>query len=113
MKLKHAKDEIKEKELLKKRDEIISKLHGRNVIEAEPVWDEYYKLQVEFAKLTLGWKERFCPRCGEVISFPSLSRTDNKTKICGRCGRDEAMNEFYKGKSLGGHYYRGEWIEWE
>ncbi len=113
MKLKRTKVEIKKEELLKKRDEIMSKLDGLNEIESKLIWDEYYKLEAEFAKLTSGWKEKFCPRCGEVIGFPSISRTDNKTEICARCGKDDANNEFYKGQSLGGRYYRGKWIEWE
>lgn len=37
---------------------------------------------------------KFCPRCGEVYLHHSLSRLDNKTKICGNCGNWEAMIDF-------------------
>lgn len=37
---------------------------------------------------------KFCPRCGEVYLRSSLSRLDNKTKICGACGNWEAMIDF-------------------
>ena len=37
-----------------------------------------------------------CPRCGEeTTSFPALSRRDNKTKICSKCGTEEAMIDLF------------------
>ncbi len=37
-------------------------------------------------------KEQTCPRCSEVYTdYPALSRLDNKTDICSRCGREEAL----------------------
>lgn len=102
----------KKQELLERRNMLLKKLDGLDDTKAKPIWDEYYKLEVEFARLDPQWKKKFCPRCGEVIGFSALSRTDNKTEICARCGKDDANNEFYKGQSLGGRYYRGKWIEW-
>ena len=103
----------KKEELLLKRNEILKKLDSLNDAEAKPIWDEYYKLEVELAKLNPQWTEKICPRCYEVIGSTALSRTDNKTEICARCSNDEATREFYKGQSLHGRYYRGNWTEWE
>lgn len=37
-----------------------------------------------------------CPRCGEeTTSFPALSRRDNKTEICSKCGTEEAMIDLF------------------
>ena len=38
--------------------------------------------------------EPFDPTRGDPLP-PALSRMDNKTYICSRCGTDEAMREFY------------------
>ena len=36
-----------------------------------------------------------CPKCGELYEgYPAISRRDNKTKICSRCGAAEAMFDF-------------------
>lgn len=41
-----------------------------------------------------------CPRChGWTTSHPALSRKDNKTAICPRCGMDEAMEALKKGEA--------------
>lgn len=38
---------------------------------------------------------QICPRCNEEFSeYPALSRKDNKTEICPRCGVEEAMEDF-------------------
>ena len=38
-----------------------------------------------------------CPECGEYYaSPPALSRKDNKTYICPRCGTMEALNALYQ-----------------
>jgi len=41
-----------------------------------------------------------CPRCGsDFDSFPALSRADNKTYICSKCGTGEALYDWaYKGQ---------------
>ena len=37
-----------------------------------------------------------CPQCGkEITSFPALSRRDNKTEICSKCGMEEAMIDLF------------------
>lgn len=42
-----------------------------------------------------------CKRCGKVVvKCQSLSRRDNKTKICGVCGTDEALIDFAIAESL-------------
>ena len=41
-----------------------------------------------------------CPRCGEKklvvvpLALNCLSRRDNKTYICTRCGTEEALNDY-------------------
>lgn len=40
---------------------------------------------------------KICPKCGKVISdYPALSRKDNRTEICSKCGTLEALEEFRK-----------------
>ena len=40
-------------------------------------------------------KRHKCPKCGkEYIGYPALSREDNKTKICPKCGVKEAISSF-------------------
>jgi hypothetical protein len=35
-----------------------------------------------------------CPRCDcDGLELPALSRRDNKTNICNKCGNEEAMND--------------------
>ena len=35
---------------------------------------------------------RTCPRCKkQYTEYPALSRLDNKTDICSKCGTDEAL----------------------
>ena len=40
-----------------------------------------------------------CPRCKkDYTEYPALSRVDNKTNICSKCGTAEAMWDFtYRG----------------
>jgi hypothetical protein len=40
-----------------------------------------------------------CPRCKQTYTeYPALSRVDNKTDICSKCGTAEAMWDFaYRG----------------
>lgn len=41
-------------------------------------------------------KYRECPICKMPYSFPpAISRKDNKTEICPRCGQREALVEFF------------------
>lgn len=36
-----------------------------------------------------------CPRCDHpTADFPALSRKDNDTAVCSRCGTEEAMRQF-------------------
>lgn len=38
---------------------------------------------------------RICPKCGkEIIGYPALSRVDNKTEICSKCGQIEALEDW-------------------
>ena len=40
-------------------------------------------------------KRRKCPKCGAYyISYPALSREDNKTEICPKCGVEEAIQAY-------------------
>ncbi len=37
-----------------------------------------------------------CPRCHkEYTEYPALSRRDNKTNICSRCGQTEALEDYF------------------
>lgn len=50
-----------------------------------------------------------CPRCRIdilPIGYPgALSRTDNKTEICSRCGTEEGLEDWI----MGGHRKQTEW----
>jgi len=40
-------------------------------------------------------KSNKCPRCKGIMSkYPAISRRDNKTKICSRCGTEEVLFDF-------------------
>lgn len=40
---------------------------------------------------------KVCPICNKkYLGFPAISRKDNVTKICPKCGADEAIAEFIK-----------------
>lgn len=41
-------------------------------------------------------KLRKCPKCGKkYYGYPALSREDNKTEICSKCGIEEALATLY------------------
>lgn len=45
------------------------------------------------------WKN--CPRCEVPMNprdYPAISRTDDKTHVCGRCGIDEAIEAWMNGE---------------
>lgn len=43
-----------------------------------------------------------CPRCRQRYSgYPAISRSDNKTPICSRCGTAEALEAFAKAHRKG------------
>lgn len=40
---------------------------------------------------------KICPRCKNyIIGYSALSRVDNKTEICSKCGNLEALEKFIK-----------------
>lgn len=48
--------------------------------------------------MTEGWGWE-CPICHRITDdFPALSRYDNKTHICTRCGQTEALESFLGSK---------------
>ena len=45
---------------------------------------------------------KICPFCGrEYNEHPAISRADNKTEICPRCGMNEAVSDFLNSELLG------------
>lgn len=55
-------------------------------------------------------EKRICPECGkEYSSRPALSRKDNKTMICPKCGMMEALDtvrDFYAPRMTDQHMMR-------
>lgn len=52
-------------------------------------------------------KTRFCPKCGKTYTtYPALSRRDNRTEICGKCGTREALEDMNFTEPEIGEYYR-------
>ena len=52
--------------------------------------DEARKMTEEY-----GFKTFNCPKCGRQVSeYPALSRRDNETYICSRCGEIEAFEDY-------------------
>lgn len=48
-----------------------------------------------------GKKIRKCPICKEkYCGYPAISRKDNKTPICPKCGQKEALEDFVEHKKL-------------
>ena len=42
---------------------------------------------------------RVCPICGNAYTtYPAISRKDNKTEICPKCGQQEALDAFLASK---------------
>lgn len=42
------------------------------------------------------YENKICPCCKEpIVRYPALSRVDNKTEICSKCGILEALETFY------------------
>ena len=42
-------------------------------------------------------QKKICHICKkQIIGYPALSRKDNKTEICSKCGTLEALEIFYK-----------------
>ena len=42
-------------------------------------------------------KRHKCPKCGKYyVGYPALSRKDNKTEICPKCGMREAIEIFIR-----------------
>ena len=43
--------------------------------------------------------KRKCPICGQVYTnYPAISRKDNKTEICSKCGVIEVLSDLEKYK---------------
>lgn len=53
--------------------------------------------QRKVVRKTLNRKPWRCPRCGKMTTdYPALSRKDNKTEICSKCGTEEALSDYFK-----------------
>lgn len=55
-----------------------------------------YDMLLNEIEFELSNNERWiCPKCNrECYEYPALSRKDNETEICPRCGIKEAMEDF-------------------
>ncbi len=63
------------------------------------------KNKIESAKKVIGKTNyyvgvsKICARCGKAITgYPAISRKDNRTEICSRCGTLEALEDFIEHK---------------
>ena len=46
-------------------------------------------------------KTKICPKCHQPYSnYPAISRIDNKTLICDKCGLIEALECFFKNERI-------------
>ena len=69
------------------------------VINSKGVADEIYESSLP--QFPEGLEFSGCPRCGEQAlitteeALNALSRRDNKTYICSRCGVEEAMFDYF------------------
>lgn len=44
---------------------------------------------------------KICPACGnEYTEHPAISRMDNITEICSKCGTNEAIDDYLTGYNL-------------
>ena len=49
-----------------------------------------------------------CPRCHkDIVGYPAVSRTDNRTDICDGCGTREALEDFTNGSPLPQTLWKG------
>jgi len=47
-------------------------------------------------KQSKGDKTILCPNCNKSFTgYPALSRKDNKTEICSKCGTIEALKDYF------------------
>lgn len=53
--------------------------------------------KISYSGSKVAQKRRKCPKCGKYyVGYPALSRENNKTEICQRCGVEEAVRVFLK-----------------
>lgn len=63
-------------------------------------YDDLDDLREELDKIVRGCALRIieiqkCPKCGkEFTEHPAISRVDNETEICSKCGVDEAVDAY-------------------
>lgn len=64
------------------------------------IFKELEKISVELHISILAIvQDRICPKCNDyIVGYPALSREDNKTEICSKCGNIEALEIFFKYK---------------
>lgn len=45
-------------------------------------------------------ENKICPKCKNyILGYPALSREDNKTEICSKCGTLEGLKKFIQYKN--------------
>ena len=44
---------------------------------------------------------KYCPKCHkQYTGYPAISRMDNRTQICSKCGQLEAIQTFWKWRGI-------------
>ncbi len=65
----------------------------------EPGFKTIFKTSRELTKDELNFYDinRWCPQCHKTyLLYPAISREDNATNICPECGKNEALEVFFK-----------------
>ena len=84
---------FEDKHVVKKKNNVVKSLDNM-LYDGHAVEKAYYDMLTNEIEIHLyNQPYRVCPKCGHGYNdYPALSRKDNKTEICPRCGVKEAMD---------------------
>ena len=108
-------NELTHKELAKTKKEVMveklrDKLFAEHVKETEKQQKIHNEVDQKNTEMDIRINEQevwTCPTCKETTTdFPAISRRDNKTEICSKCGTSEAIEDF-NNKKNGSLYQSG------